>query len=100
MTDRTLTITLQPDWKAGLRLAAERAQAERYAGEVLNFDAPLGDLASTVEAINEARGVNVNDGGALDYREPESALVCPACTLRYPIRDDIPIMLLDEASPL
>jgi uncharacterized protein YbaR (Trm112 family) len=38
--------------------------------------------------------------GALDYREPESALICPACKLRYPIRDDIPIMLLDEATPL
>ena len=38
--------------------------------------------------------------GALDYREADSALVCPACKLRYPIRDDIPIMLLDEATPL
>lgn len=24
-------------------------------------------------------------------------IVCPACKLHYPIRDDIPIMLLDEA---
>ncbi len=24
-------------------------------------------------------------------------IVCLACKLRYPIRDDIPIMLLDEA---
>jgi uncharacterized protein YbaR (Trm112 family) len=38
--------------------------------------------------------------GALDYREAESSLICSACALRYPIRDDIPIMLLDEASPL
>jgi uncharacterized protein YbaR (Trm112 family) len=38
--------------------------------------------------------------GALEYREAESALVCPACKLRYPIREDIPIMLLDEATPL
>lgn len=38
--------------------------------------------------------------GALDYREAESALVCPACKLRYPVRDDIPIMLLDEATAL
>lgn len=38
--------------------------------------------------------------GALDYREAESALVCPVCKLRYPVRDDIPIMLLDEATPL
>ena len=38
--------------------------------------------------------------GDLDYREPESSLVCPKCRLRYPIRDDIPVMLIDEASPL
>jgi uncharacterized protein YbaR (Trm112 family) len=27
-------------------------------------------------------------------------LVCPRCKGRYPVRDDIPIMLIDEASPL
>ncbi|AJY68489.1 Trm112 family protein [Geobacter sulfurreducens] len=26
-----------------------------------------------------------------------SALVCEACRLRFPVRDDIPVMLLDEA---
>lgn len=38
--------------------------------------------------------------GELSYREAESALDCPNCRLRYPVRDDIPIMLIDEASPL
>lgn len=38
--------------------------------------------------------------GSLEYRESESSLVCPTCRLRYPIRDDIPIMLLDEATAL
>ena len=38
--------------------------------------------------------------GALDYRDSEQSLVCPACKLRYPVRDDIPIMLIDEATPL
>jgi uncharacterized protein YbaR (Trm112 family) len=38
--------------------------------------------------------------GALEYRTDESSLACPACRLRYPVRDDIPIMLLDEATPL
>ena len=38
--------------------------------------------------------------GPLVYREAEPALDCPACRLRYPVRDDIPIMLIDEASPL
>jgi uncharacterized protein YbaR (Trm112 family) len=38
--------------------------------------------------------------GELDYREAESALVCPKCRLKYPVRDGIPIMLIDEATPL
>lgn len=38
--------------------------------------------------------------GALDYRPAESALDCPRCLLRYPVRDEIPIMLVDEALPL
>lgn len=27
----------------------------------------------------------------------DSWLVCPACRLRYPVRDGIPVMLVDEA---
>ena len=38
--------------------------------------------------------------GALEYRDAEQSLVCSACHLRYPVRDDIPIMLIDEATPL
>jgi hypothetical protein len=38
--------------------------------------------------------------GALEYRENESALDCKACKLRYAVRDDIPVMLVDEATPL
>ena len=38
--------------------------------------------------------------GDLEYRESENVLVCQACSLSYPVRDDIPIMLLDEATPL
>lgn len=38
--------------------------------------------------------------GPLDYREAESSLDCPACRLRYAVRDDIPIMLIDDATPL
>jgi uncharacterized protein YbaR (Trm112 family) len=36
----------------------------------------------------------------LEYREQEQALLCNSCRLRFPVRDDIPIMLLDEATPL
>ena len=38
--------------------------------------------------------------GELDYRASEASLVCPACRLRYAVRDDIPIMLIDEATPI
>lgn len=37
--------------------------------------------------------------GPLLYREAEARLVCQACNLAYPVRDDIPIMLVDEAVP-
>ena len=38
--------------------------------------------------------------GELEYRQNEPSLVCHACRLKYPVRDDIPIMLVDEASPV
>ena len=36
--------------------------------------------------------------GPLEFLPAEPALACPHCRLRYAIRDDIPIMLIDEAS--
>lgn len=38
--------------------------------------------------------------GDLLYLPDEPALVCETCRLRYDIRDDIPIMLIDEAKPI
>jgi uncharacterized protein len=38
--------------------------------------------------------------GPLEYRERDAVLDCAACRLRYPVRDDIPVMLEDEATPL
>lgn len=38
--------------------------------------------------------------GELEHRAEANELVCHNCRLRYEIRDDIPIMLLDEAKPL
>ncbi len=35
--------------------------------------------------------------GELEYREEEQALLCHTCRLRYEIKDEIPIMLIDEA---
>jgi uncharacterized protein YbaR (Trm112 family) len=36
----------------------------------------------------------------LIYFADESYLYCPASRLKYPIRDDIPVMLIDEAERL
>ena len=38
--------------------------------------------------------------GELEYRAAEQSLICHACRLRYAVRDDIPVMLIDEATPL
>ena len=38
--------------------------------------------------------------GELEYRQAEPSLVCHQCKLKYPVRDGIPIMLIDEALPL
>ncbi|MGH7583913.1 MAG: Trm112 family protein [Gemmatimonadales bacterium] len=39
--------------------------------------------------------------GDLEYRhDPAEVLVCHACRLVFPVEDDIPIMLIDEARPL
>jgi predicted transcriptional regulator len=40
MTQRNLTITLQPDWKAAIRAVGVAAKASTYQGEVLNFETP------------------------------------------------------------
>ncbi|MEJ2632446.1 MAG: transcriptional regulator [Acidihalobacter sp.] len=40
MEKRTLTITLDPDWRELLRATARAAEAEHYQGERLNFEAP------------------------------------------------------------
>ena len=38
--------------------------------------------------------------GELEFREDEKQIRCNACKLAYRIEDDIPVMLIDEATPL
>ncbi len=38
--------------------------------------------------------------GPLHYDKERQELICKADRLAYPIRDDIPVMLEDEARPL
>jgi hypothetical protein len=35
--------------------------------------------------------------GVLVYKEAECFLICEKCRLKYAVKDDIPVMLIDEA---
>jgi hypothetical protein len=39
------------------------------------------------------------DAGELSEQHDPDALVCAECGRRYPVRDGIPVMLVDEALP-
>ncbi len=36
--------------------------------------------------------------GDVEYKERRHVVLCVACGLRYPVRDGIPVMLVDEAT--
>ncbi|MFO7818409.1 MAG: Trm112 family protein [Thermodesulfobacteriota bacterium] len=38
--------------------------------------------------------------GPLTLTDNQDGLICSRCEIVYPIRDEIPVMLLDEAIPL
>jgi uncharacterized protein len=38
-----------------------------------------------------------NDRGEVTYIEGDEVIVCESCGYRYPVRDGIPVMLIDEA---
>ena len=38
--------------------------------------------------------------GDIYLNEKDNGLICDTCSLMYEIRDDIPIMLIDEAKPI
>lgn len=38
--------------------------------------------------------------GKIDLNDSKDGLTCDACQLMYEIRDDIPVMLIDEAKPI
>jgi predicted transcriptional regulator len=68
MTDRYLTITLQPDWQGALRALGQTAQADTYQGEVLNFESPAQFIGQLTEKRREI--VHAAQGrGELSVRE-------------------------------
>lgn len=38
--------------------------------------------------------------GEINLSQDKSGLICAKCRLLYPIKDDIPIMLIDEAEDI
>ncbi len=38
--------------------------------------------------------------GDITLTEEGDGLICDTCKLKYPVKDDIPVMLIDEAIPL
>ncbi len=38
--------------------------------------------------------------GDIHLNEPKDGLICETCRLMYPIKDDIPVMLIDDAIKL
>ena len=38
--------------------------------------------------------------GDIELTKEEDGLICKPCSLKYPIKEDIPIMLIDQALPL
>ena len=63
-----LKITLESDWKAGLRATAQRAKVETYQGEVLNFETPAQFFGQLTEKRREL--VRAAQGrGELSVRE-------------------------------
>ncbi|HVM95726.1 MAG TPA: Trm112 family protein [Candidatus Acidoferrales bacterium] len=38
--------------------------------------------------------------GEIRLTDKQDGLVCETCKLLYPIKDDIPVMLIDEALPV
>ena len=38
--------------------------------------------------------------GELTLTPEQDGLICAACKLKYPVRDGVPVMLIDEAEPV
>jgi uncharacterized protein len=36
--------------------------------------------------------------GEIEYKDRRNLIICTECGLHYPVRDNIPVMLVDEAS--
>ena len=39
-----------------------------------------------------------NCHGRIEYKERRNLIICTQCDLHYPVRDNIPVMLVEEAT--
>jgi uncharacterized protein len=62
---------------------------ESYKGAHMPIKKELLDILCCPKCKGDIRLNSAGDG-----------LICDACKLLYPIKDDIPVMLIDEAAPL
>lgn len=99
--------------KDGVKLAAEMfslpcyqipLQLEVCAGEEL-LKSALDTIATRGNTMNLSADLMAilacpQCKGAVIQNEDQTGIVCPACKLVYPVRDDIPVMLIDEARPI
>lgn len=37
--------------------------------------------------------------GEIVYKDRRKLIICTECGLQYPVRDNVPVMLVDEATP-
>jgi uncharacterized protein YbaR (Trm112 family) len=64
-------------------------QKEKRKESIMAISKELLDILACPKCKGE---IHLNDAG--------DGLICEACKLLYEIKDDIPIMLIDEAKPL
>src|SRR3989304_5808167 len=72
--------------RRGLRRARARRNLVRHGGVVMAIDRDLLEILVCPKCKGEVRLTDEGDG-----------LTCSACKLLYPIRDDIPVMLVQAA---
>ena len=58
---------------------------------------PMEDASVTLDAKLLKLLACPNCRGAVDYVEADAVVECQQCHYRYPVREGIPVMLVDEA---
>jgi uncharacterized protein YbaR (Trm112 family) len=82
------------DWRAALCLTSRRARRFSSLHVLTEDSVTLSPDLLKILVCPKCKG-------ALEYKiEPAEVLVCHACALVYAVQDGIPVMLIDDATPL